>query len=90
MQAFHCRNEDRKSGRGYSMSRIGRVGVSNLEKVLFPGIRLTRKEIIEEASISCRGRTEAWTWMHIIQRGIFTRPLSLKDRSGRYQVTRVS
>jgi len=37
------------------MSRIGRVGVSNLEKVLFPGIRLTKKEIIEEASISYRG-----------------------------------
>jgi bifunctional non-homologous end joining protein LigD len=29
------------------MSRIGRVGVSNLEKVLFPGLGLTKKEIIE-------------------------------------------
>jgi bifunctional non-homologous end joining protein LigD len=43
---FIDRNEDRTSRRWYSMSRIGRVAVSNLEKVLYPGLGLTKKEII--------------------------------------------
>jgi bifunctional non-homologous end joining protein LigD len=41
------RNEDRTNRRGYSMSRIGRVAISNLDKVLYPGLGLTKKEIIE-------------------------------------------